>query len=552
MRRALFLMVLLPAPVLHAQERWTLAPEFALAATRVANLDGQPGDELLLVGKAGEVRVHRFHAESGASEALGELVLPDPGHTLLQLVDMLGDERLELVCMDSRGARAYTLGDDGIFTGSVALASRARCRMRTGRPMFSSIVSDVNGDGHPDLLVPTREAVQLWLASPSAGEGAGITLRRAATISVRVTHDESSDVDTLEEELVSSFTVPGLATQDVNGDGREDLLVSDGLVRAFHMQAEDGTYPLEADVSVNLSIFKDTTPDSGVRPGSILSASGDTQYTTRDLSGDGIPDYVISHRRKVWVFHGTLEGPQFIEPAVILRVADDVTALVVTSLDDDDASDLLLLKVEVPGIAALVVGLFSEWDVTVRAVGYKNEKGLFGRTPEWKRDLALRLPAILDLVRNPMEMLAGFQKVENKFRVPTRGDFDSDGRDDLALVSEDGKLLEVWHGREGASDEWDVDPERGLRDLLFENETTVWDIERILAGLTDLASSRLSSLTAGREPDGRQELRDEALWLLAGVGAADLDGAGGAELLLFYEQRSAPGRLVIEITRAPE
>jgi len=547
----LSILAALPCTAAAAQDPWVLEPGFALSATRIANLDGAPGDELLLIGIKGEVRVHGFDTEKGVSKSRGELLLPDPGHSLLQLVDMFGDEQLELVCMDASGSRAYTVAADGSFGEPVTLASRARCRLRPGRPAFSNIVSDVNGDGLPDLLVPTREAVQLWLASASSEEGAAPTLRRAATIAVRVSHDESAEVATLGDELRSQFAVPGLRTRDVNGDGREDLLVSDGRLRAFHMQGEDGTYSLEADVSVDLSIFKDTAPESGVRPGSILSTSGDTQYTLRDLSGDGIPDYVISHRRKVWVFHGTSDGPQFVEPAVILRVADDVTALVVTGLDDDDAADLLLLKVEVPGIAALVVGLFSEWDVTVRAVGYKNEGGLFGRSPEWKRDLALRLPAILDLVRNPMEMLAGFQKVDNKFRVPTRGDFDSDGRDDLALVSEDAKILEIWNGREGTSDEWDVDPERGLRDLLFENETTVWDIERILAGLTDLASSRLSSLTAGREPDRKHDLRPEAEWLLAGVGAADLDGSGGAELILFYEQRSAPGHLVIEITRAP-
>ena len=53
-----------------------------------------------------------------------------------------------------------------------------------------------------------------------------------------------------------------------------------------------------------LEIFKDTTPRADLRPGRIWAGSDRTRYLSRDLDNDGVPDYVIAHRRKVWVFHG--------------------------------------------------------------------------------------------------------------------------------------------------------------------------------------------------------------------------------------------------------
>ena len=42
-----------------------------------------------------------------------------------------------------------------------------------------------------------------------------------------------------------------------------------------------------------------------------------------DLNDDQIPDTVIFHRRKLWFFHGTKNGPQFSEPSAIIKSAED-------------------------------------------------------------------------------------------------------------------------------------------------------------------------------------------------------------------------------------
>ena len=524
----------------------TLTPGYPVAATRLVDLDGSAEaagpPELVVVGRRGDVRVWRWDAAAGALAPAGErpLTLPDPSRTLLALADLDGRGAPQLVTLSPDGALAYApLPGAGFASEGVRLAARARFRLRPGQPTFAEFVRDVNGDGRLDVLVPARESCELWLNEPAAAPegagdaGAGAALRRAATVDVPAVRFHLAGTEALSDVLVSSFSLPGLTTRDVNGDGREDLLVSRERTRAFHLQRADGGYPREPDVSVDLGIFRDTSPDPELEPGEILGGGQEAQFLSRDLDDDGIADHVIAHRRKVWVFPGGPDGPQFTEPSAILKVADEVTALLVLDLDDDSRPDLLLIKVEVPGVSALVFGLLREWDVTIRAVGYRNASGrTFELTPAWRRELSLRLPPILDLVQDPAAVLDRFEAVERRFRVPTLGDLDADGGRDLLLVSEDGARLDLWRGRpEDGERAWEPDP-HGLRHVLFEHEREVWDLDRILEAFGNLAEDRFETLTEGRPADASLPLRDPERFALVGVEAGDLDGDGRDEVLV--------------------
>ena len=540
----------------------TLAPEFELAAHRWIDVGGDGRPELVVFGRAGEVRTFARAGDAPlfAEKPAGALRIGDPAHTLIDTAQLLGSEGpAQLLCASPAGVQVFALDEEGAFAAEPAASvPRARFTLRVGRPTRADLAQDVNNDGRPDLVLPGSQACELWLNEgipPATGEGSAGTSRwpgwrKTATVAVDLESSRARANEELSDVLSSSFKIPALSTRDVNGDKRPDLLVVEGDRRSFHLQREDGSFPAQPDVSVDLAIFRDSTEKAEIRPGHTLAIDTSASFQSRDLDGDGIPDYVIAHRRKVWVFRGGKAGPQFQEPFAILKAADDITALQLARLDTDAFPDLLLVKVQVPTIATLVRGVFGDWDVDVSAAGYLNPGGKgFETSPSLKSEIVLRLPSILSLMKQPEKVLERFEGVRDRFRESAWGDFDGSGTRDVALVSSDSSALEIWSVPAGdAADSAAFDGEEMLRRLLFEDPNKVWDIDRVVLWLGDLAERRTALLTGGRPAEGHFELRDKATARLSALECADVDGDGREELLLRYEL-SAPPRSVFDVLR---
>jgi hypothetical protein len=541
---------LLAAATVAAQEPTTADGPFVrasltvgqhLADWRLVDLDGSPGSELFVVLADGAIETIRFEKDASKAPQRGSGRLADPSHCAITFASFAGSGPPDLLIGSPRGVERVSAASGGVFSGEPRMiAPRAKLRLRTGEPRFAPLTQDVNGDGRTDLVVPSGDALEVWIQAiatgPAAGSATEPTFTKAASVKVRIASSVSTDAALLSDDLTSSITIPALSMSDVNGDGRADLLVEDGQKRAFHIVRESGAIPTQPDVSVELGIFRDTTPAAELVPGRTLAGSDDAVYESRDLDSDKIPDYVIAHRRKVWVFHGTKDGPQFTQPSTILKAADDVTALLVLDLDEDTKPDLLLIKVQVPSIAAILRGLVAEWSVDIDAIGYKNDgQRAFETTPKWRNTISFQVPSILSVLKDPDEIVQRFEGVGKKFRQPCEGDFDGDGAVDLALVTEDRSRLEVWRGERGLEQKLLESSESVLRRLLFEDENSTWDLERLLEWIANFSDRRIGILTGGREPSAEFALRDASAWRLGTLDAADVDGDGSVEIVLQYD-----------------
>lgn len=537
------LLLLWLAPFVFAdglKRQQSMRPDFAVAQWRV--LDGG----ILLIGTNGEVRTWRFGAR-GRLERVprGTLRLKDGQHTLVALGDLSGKGgRPQLLVMDSNGTRAYSMQDDGTFGGEpVVLARRARLRLRTNQPLFAEVLQDVNGDGRPDLIVPGDRQSELWIAKVDG-------FRRAAVVSVDTDRVDNRKVAALSDRLTAAFRIPRLKFDDVNGDGRSDLVVSTGRRRAFHLQRADGTIPAEPDIEVDLNIFRDTTPKAAVRAGKTLAGSDKARYQSRDLDADGIPDYVIAHRRKVWVFHGSKDGPQFVDPTSILKVSDDVTAMMITHLDDDKYPDLLILRVHVPSVAGLLLGVLRSLEIELFARGYRSKEGrTFERTPAWRSEITLRVPSIVSILKNPGRLLVRFEDVGRKFRHQRSGDLDGDGADETLLLSADRTRLDVWRGKRSAAKANSVELESEMRRLLFSDKNRKWDLDRLLSFFGGLAERRTANLTGGRDPDATYALRDADRFEFKEYALLDLPGKAGKAIVIRYLPVMSGARPIFDVVR---
>jgi hypothetical protein len=519
----------------------TVATGFPTAGQRVLDVNADGRSELLVVGVAGEVRSWRKDAETGrvSEKPLGSLVLRFPDRTLLAVADLVKDGRPpQLVEMTKDGVFLHMASDDGSYArAGDAVAPRARFPLRVGRPTFADVARDVNGDGRADLVVPRGDECDLWLNGGIDAASGLPSFAKAATIRVDMKRETAARADALSDVLESSFRIPNLSISDVNGDGRPDLLTSDGDLRTWRLQREDCTFPAAPDVTLDLSTFRDTTPAAEVQLGRTVSGD-DQRMETRDLDGDGVPDYVIAHRRKVWVFHGTKEGPQFTKPSDVLRVAEDVTMIVVLRVDEDEHPDLVLMRVQLPTVATILRGLVADWEVEISSLGYANLGGRkFDPSPKWKGGIALRLPAILGIMRHPEELVRRLEGTARKFRRLDFGDFDGDGRRDVAVVDEAGEKVAFFTDAALADDEG----ESSVAGVFFGEDKRVWELDEILRWVGDFASRQIARHTGGRPPYAAWPIRSADEFERTGTFAGDFGGDGRVELVVAYKRGAAEG-----------
>ena len=237
----------------------------------------------------------------------------------------------------------------------------------------------------------------------------------------------------------------------------------------------------------------------------------------------------------MWVFHGTKAGPQFTEPSDVLRVADDVSAMLLVRLDGDEFPDLMLLRVQVPTIGTILRGLVAQWDIDVAALGYRNLGGKkFDTTAKWKGDVAVRLPAILSIVKNPEALVRQFEDIAKKFRRAVPGDFDGDGRPDVALVSENEERLDLYTSRAGAAES--ANPESEIGDAFFGEESRVWELDAIIRWVGDLAARQASRRTGGGPPYAAWPLRPDGEYERTAIEAGDLCGDGRSAIVIAYDR----------------
>ncbi|HEX5053099.1 MAG TPA: VCBS repeat-containing protein [Planctomycetota bacterium] len=522
----------------------TLEPTTGVAFELVADTDGDGRAELVLVTRTGEVQRHGWRDAQGLVPT-GTLRLRDPGHSLVACRDIDPSPGTEIVVADPGGTVWLPWPDANGTREPRSLARRARFTIRVDVPQQAPFVQDLDRDGRLDLLLPTLQGCLPFLQEAPVEGSAAFRALPLLPLPVEVTLDASNGQ--LDDEHEGGLVVPQIETEDLNGDARPDLVTHNGMQHAFHLQQAGGGFapPIEVD----LTQFQDSTPGAVVAPGSTL-VLGDRQMLQRgDIDGDGIPDFVIAHRRKLWTFLSSTAGPQFVK-ARTQAVADDVSAFLLVDLDEDQKSDLLAFQVQLPGIGSILLGLVQSIDIDIKAVGYRSVQGAFENKPTWRRTVTLRIPPLLSLLSRQEELVQRFMDILGKARQGVRGAFVSATPTDLALVSEDGKTLELY-AQSTAPSLGSKEGRKLLRELLFENPDTIFDLDRMFGLVSGLLDQRAAALTGESKVAAAVALRDPAVWHLDKLLAANVDGAAGDEVIAIYEADADPARRAYDVLAWP-
>lgn len=510
------------------------------SAHRLADTDGDGRQELLLVhtDPAGRATLRRvgFDADNKQLAETGCIVLADPMHCLIAVADLLATPGDEIIVASRRNTACYPWQENGSSEPGKpkVLARRARFTVRTDTPKLSPFIIDLNKDGLLDLMVPSLEGVQPYFQEKVGDDGMPV-FRRMKVFTVPIGTTVGTGGGGLDQELTGSIGIPQINTEDLNGDGRPDMTTSQGMQREYHIQRADGTFA--PPIKVDLTQFVDSTPKAVMDLGKTAVLSDLQMMRRGDLNGDGCADHVISHRRKIWTFLGDSGGPQF-RKARTQAVADDVTQMLLLDLDGNDGDDLLTFRVQLPSLATVVLGLVQSIDIDVRAVGYPSEKDGFARKPKWRRTVTVRVPPLLSLLSRQDELINRFTDLVSKARMSARGKFLGDDDSDLALVALDNTSIELFSGVPAAPELNTKDGGKMLADLLFHDENTLFDLDRIF-GLASGFLDKMSDQAVGEhKPAGTIKLRDPEAWFLTHLRVGEFDGKAGEEILAIYRSAS--------------
>jgi hypothetical protein len=499
-------------PVLKEHLLATMSPPWDVAAYRFEDLNDDNTNELFVVGTQGQIQTWSGTAisKNGYVEVGDNWSLPSPRQSLLSLSGFFSrDESKSLITLTPDGLWVYAVSTDGsIESKGILVNRRMKLLFRLDQPVFSNFLQDINQDDQLDVLVPLRSECEIWINQGLEHKDSPVPrFMKMGKFPVKMTHRRTTDLRNTTEKLSEHFSIPSLRLKDINNDGHLDLVVSHELKRDYYLLEKGGAIPHQPTVSLDLSLYHDTTPKAeGMKLGEIVTLSDDPQLIESDLNNDNIADYVIWHRRKLWFFHGSPQGPQFMNPSSIIKTAEDITHFMPCALDEDDCPDLLMVRIHMPTVAKMLRGLFSDWDIKFESIGYQSNQGQsFALSSSWKGEAFLRLPAILSLVTNP-EAMKEFE-IDPKYGSSLSGDFNGDGVSDVAMSNTKTNRFELWFGEEGdpemTQSKKDDDKETAakIRKLLFSQSDNVWDLHRIIKAVNALMDKQILTVTGGKDPD---------------------------------------------------
>ncbi|MDA1114655.1 MAG: VCBS repeat-containing protein, partial [Planctomycetota bacterium] len=379
-----------------------------------------------------------------------------------------------------------------------------------------SFLRDLNTDGRPDLLLPMGDRLQLWMGADTTFQP-GPDLGSISRLELRTDRG-------LLGKVGRKLVVPQLFPEDINGDGKPDLTVSDDLqIRQFVLGPEG--FPSEPTRSLDLSPFRADLDDFGVDLGNLTSSIRFlVQDKWADLNGDGAMDLLILADGRIRVFLGGEDGVDLARERTRLKVRGNVFYIYPARIDKDDIPDLVLVRVEDLGIGKLLRAALFSWEIEFDFLVFKGKgDGDFEKRPFRERSANLKGDSLVTVYKGEKNQFKSLRQ-----KVVRTCDYDGDGvRTDLVTLGADGRL-QVW--LELVSD--DSVLHGAIEQFLQQTLAGDGDLEVGISTLTQWTlgrTSAMTSMTQGKEPDLDILLKDWAEPHALTI--RDMDGDGREEVL---------------------
>lgn len=513
------------------------------------DLDGDGAAELLWIDPAG-VGV-RFLGADGRFSERDDLRLPWPGDDLAWDVgDVDGDGAEEVLLLEAgRTLRAFGVappaeGAERAFAPPRTVLEDAGGRLPRGR-RHVTFARDVDGDGRLDLVVPGSGSYRIFLAG-AEGFAAPIEVGFEAEISY-----STGDPERVDGELGMELSIPWFSLEDVDGDGRTDLVSETDDAVAFHLASP------ELPAAPTWRLDKAALSEGAKGPRDLdfedlfALLEGNVAWRIADL--DGVPprDLIVQQGSTFKVWLGGARRGDAGTPDDVLKSSGHVLTFLLHDLTGDGRPELLMIRAEKLSLGRVIRWLVLPGSLDFDVFAYENQGKGFGKRPLRRVVLRLRIPRLFSF----FDELEGMgEELEARLAIPaTVGSFDGGPAADDVVDLVDGRLVVF---RDCAPAERGIDW-RDIESVDFEEVVERFLLERIeglqegeardidLAKIKDIDLSpadELRSACAGKEPWLTHPLATEASSVALVV--VDVDGDGLSDVVALDHADGEAGRRV--------
>lgn len=530
------------APTIAATSHGSTVLELEDDNTRVAlrDLDGDGRRDLVFVGPAGlRIRLQNdlggFHAERGALDGAVPFGWPSD-HLAWCLADLDGDGTVELVVLGGDGVvSAHSAGAAGFSEGRVVLESQ--CYLPHGLTRMG-FARDVNVDGRIDLVLPGAGEYRIHLRDADGMYADAIRIGFDVDVRYQV-----GDPKSLDTSFGQTVRVPWFGIEDVDGDGREDLVARTSERVDFYLAQPE--LPAAPTWSLDLEQLRSELPEQGDIDFDNLLANIDlgVEYTLAELDGAAPRDLILQMAGTVKVYlGGSVRGVDG-DPDQVLRISGNLLDVLVRDTDGDEAPDLQMLRGDKVSLGRVLRWLILPGTLDFELFTYRNDGGAFSRKPTRRNTVSLKIPRLLSLIDQIEEVE---DEVERQQSVPARririaGAPDAPANDVVDV--RDGQLEFFAACAPPLEDDLlrsfrDGDVQQGFQDLVLDDLDRMGDGETKVIDVGDLDSWTYSPGAALRGSHRDREPVLSVPTVFEGedeptIVVSDLDGDGGGDVVLW-------------------
>ncbi len=497
------------------------------------DMDGDGARDLVQVDAAG-IGVRYLGADGRLAEEIAPRLGWPARHLAWDLTDLDGDGCFEIaMLLDGREVRVWRAGADRAF-GEDELLLEARAYLPRGLSQMD-FARDVDGDGREDLVLPGSGEYSIRLR-----RGAGWSDPFAVSFEATIEH-EVGDPDSLTSRFGQTVDIPWFRVEDVDGDGRLDL-VSETTERVdFHIAAPEVSG--RPTWSLDLARLREELPAPGrLDLADLFSALGGiVSWRVLDVDGVAPSDLVLQTGSTFKVYLGAARSGPSRTPDQVLKSSGTTLTFFLRDVQADPLPELQLLRVEKLTLARALRWLILPGRLDFDVYTYRNEGGVFSRKPTRRNGVVLKIPRLLSFLEDIDEVT---DELERQAEIPARAfDLDGDGRrnDVVDLQLSQLRIFRdvVPEDHEGTPDLQDAEPDVWIEELLLADLDRLDDggIRTIDLGELDewdlTPGAELRALCRGRTPD--HALPAAPPGPDAHLHSLDLDGDGRADLVVIRE-----------------